>query len=128
MINKLRFFVPFPRSLLGTNLPPTHSGWFDPLIQNKAYLDFATNAPGYGQLQPDAVLAQMNQSYFGAGGCRDQELACYAAGTGTKSNKICKDADNFCVGVLCFPSYVTTSLRLHEIADHQPLCARRREP
>ncbi|KAF8184810.1 alpha/beta-hydrolase [Pholiota molesta] len=47
------------------------SGWYDPLIQNKAYLDFATNAPGYGQLQPDNVLQQMNTSYFGPGGSDD---------------------------------------------------------
>ena len=42
-------------------------------------MDFATFAPGYGQLQPDDVLMRMNESYFGPGGCRDQQLACYAA-------------------------------------------------
>lgn len=73
------------------------SGWYDPLIQNKAYLDFAINAPGYGQLQPDDVLQQMNTSFFESGGCNDQELACYAAGTGPDSNVICNNADNFCV-------------------------------
>ena len=72
------------------------SGWYDPLIQNLAYLQFATDAPGYGQLQSDEVLAQMNDAYFRAGGCRDQELACYNA-TGTASNRVCINADNLCV-------------------------------
>jgi len=111
MINKLRFsflsLVPSPVLIS----PLAHSGWYDPLIQNKAYVDFATNAPGYGQLQPDAVLAQINQSYFGPKGCRDQELACYAAGTGPKSNKICRKADNFCVRLLCFLLWVRMSLK-----------------
>ncbi|KAH9479646.1 Carboxypeptidase S1 [Psilocybe cubensis] len=74
-----------------------NNGWYDPLIQNKAYVDFAFNAPGYGQLQPDNVLAKLNQSYFEPGGCKDQEEACYAAGTGPDSDAICKKADNFCV-------------------------------
>jgi len=73
------------------------SGWYDPLIQNKAYLDFATNAPGYGQLQSDDVLAQMNDSYFRPGGCLDQEQACFDAGNSSASNRICATADDFCV-------------------------------
>ncbi|KIM43509.1 hypothetical protein M413DRAFT_68801 [Hebeloma cylindrosporum] len=81
-----------------------NNGWYDPLIQNKAYVVFATNAPGYGQLQSDAVLAKLNQSYFGSGGCRDQELACYAAGTGAQSNKICKKADDFCITNVFVPA------------------------
>ena len=75
------------------------SGWFDPLIQNLAYVQFATNAPGYGQLQDDTVLAALNQSFFGPGGCQEQELACYAAGESDDSNTICRQADNFCVSV-----------------------------
>ena len=74
-----------------------YSGWYDPLLQNKAYVDFATNAPGYGQLQSDEVLAQMNEDFFMSGGCQDQELACYAAGEGDASNAICIQADDFCV-------------------------------
>ena len=73
------------------------SGWFDPLIQNKAYIDFATNAPGYGQLQNDTVLQQLNQAYYGPGGCKEQEEACYAAGDSYASNYICRTADDFCV-------------------------------
>ncbi|CDO77361.1 hypothetical protein BN946_scf184787.g10 [Trametes cinnabarina] len=73
-----------------------NNGWYDPLIQNKAYVEFATFAPGYGQLQSDEVLAQLNQSFFGPGGCKDQELACYAAGESPDSNSICRKADDFC--------------------------------
>ncbi|THU97491.1 alpha/beta-hydrolase [Dendrothele bispora CBS 962.96] len=76
-----------------------NNGWYDPLIQNKAYLDFATNAPGYGQLQPDDVLAKMNDSYFRPGGCLDQEQACYDAGNSSASNRICAKADDFCLFV-----------------------------
>ncbi|KAM5546227.1 hypothetical protein V8D89_000353 [Ganoderma adspersum] len=74
-----------------------NNGWYDPLIQNQAYVDFATFAPGYGQLQNDTVLAALNQSYFAEGGCKDQELACYAAGETAESNRICSEADDFCI-------------------------------
>ena len=74
-----------------------YSGWFDALIQNKAYVDFATNAPGYGQLQNDTVLQQLNQAYYGPGGCKEQEEACYAAGDSDASNEICRTTDDFCV-------------------------------
>lgn len=77
------------------------SGWYDPLIQNEAYVTFATNAPGYGQLQNDTVLQQLNQAFFGPGGCQEQEEACYAAGDSEASNKICRQADAFCV---CYDS------------------------
>jgi len=73
------------------------SGWIDPLIQNKAYLDFATYAPGYGQLQPNSTLQQMYNDYYNSGGCQDQQEACYAAGNSSQSDKICEDADNYCV-------------------------------
>ncbi|KAG1848595.1 Alpha/Beta hydrolase protein [Suillus tomentosus] len=61
-----------------------------------AYLNFATYAPGYGQLQPDDVLKNISDSLYGPDGCVAQENACYAAGTSTNSNKICRDADNYC--------------------------------
>lgn len=73
------------------------SGWYDALIQNKAYVDFATNAPGYGQLQNDTVLQQINQAYYRPGGCKAQEEACYAAGDSDASNEICRTTDAFCV-------------------------------
>ncbi|TFK89212.1 alpha/beta-hydrolase [Polyporus arcularius HHB13444] len=81
-----------------------NNGWYDPLIQNEAYLDFATFAPGYGQLQSDDVLAAMNKTFFESGGCRDQELACYAAGETAESNQICRQADDFCVENLFIPA------------------------
>lgn len=81
-----------------------NNGWYDPLIQNKAYVDFATNAPGYGQLQSDEVLKKLNNSYFKTGGCQDQEEACYAAGNTPESNKICADADNFCIDNVFVPA------------------------
>jgi hypothetical protein len=73
------------------------SGWFDPLIQNIAWLDFATFAPGYGQLQPDEVLKDMSDALYSSNGCVAQEKACYAAGNAISSNEICQDADNYCV-------------------------------
>lgn len=96
------------------SVPPLNgslrSGWYDPLIQNLAYLTFATNAPGYGQLQSDAVLKKMNTSYFEANGCQVQEQACYDAGTSAASNAICIKADNFCVCLslfqLCILAYI----------------------
>ncbi|KAF8881135.1 Alpha/Beta hydrolase protein [Mucidula mucida] len=82
-----------------------NNGWYDPLIQNKAYLDFATDAPGYGQLQSDDVLTKMNESYFAPGGCLDQEQACYDAGRDSpESNDICGTADDFCVVNLFIPA------------------------
>ena len=73
------------------------SGWFDPLLHYKAYVDFSTFAPGYGQLQNDTTLAAMNKSFYEPGGCKDQMLACYAAGETPESNKLCSTGDDFCV-------------------------------
>ena len=89
------------------------SGWYDPFLQNKAYVDFATNAPGYGQLQPDNVIAALNKAFYEEGGCGDMELACYKAsdedaaglngpGNSTLSDEVCSTADNFCVGAKFF--------------------------
>ena len=92
MINKWVTFVSFVGLYWGSV-----SGWYDALIQNKAYVDFATNAPGYGQLQNDTVLRQLNQAYYGPGGCKEQEEACYAAGDSDASNEICGKPYDFCV-------------------------------
>ncbi|KAF9011691.1 alpha/beta-hydrolase [Cyathus striatus] len=81
-----------------------NNGWYDPLLQNQAYVDFAFNAPGYGQLQSDSVLKKLNDSFFKPNGCRDQELACYAAGNSSSSNAICIKADNFCVDNVFVPA------------------------
>jgi len=81
-----------------------NNGWYDPLLQNEAYVTFATNAPGYGQLQNDTVIAELNAAFFGPGGCQVQEEACIAAGNNATSNKICKTADNFCVDNVFVPA------------------------
>ncbi|GLB39568.1 putative serine carboxypeptidase [Lyophyllum shimeji] len=81
-----------------------NNGWYDPLLQNKAYVDFAINAPGYGQLQSDSVIKQINESYYKPNGCKDQEEACYAAGNSAASNSICLDADNFCIEKVFVPA------------------------
>ena len=65
-------------------------------------MQFATDAPGYGQLQSDEVIASLNQAFFGSGGCQEQEMACYAAGEDANSNTICSQADNFCVSTSSF--------------------------
>ncbi|KAJ3569949.1 hypothetical protein NP233_g4713 [Leucocoprinus birnbaumii] len=81
-----------------------NNGWYDPLLQNKAYVDFATNAPGYGQLQSDKVIQQLNEAFFGKGGCLEQEQACFDAGNSTASNSICRTADDFCVENVFIPA------------------------
>ncbi|RDB17178.1 Carboxypeptidase S1 [Hypsizygus marmoreus] len=81
-----------------------NNGWYDPLIQNQAYVDFATNAPGYGQLQSDEVIKNLNDAYFGSGGCKEQEEACYAAGNSAGSDEICRTADDFCVDNVFIPA------------------------
>ncbi|EPQ50550.1 alpha/beta-hydrolase [Gloeophyllum trabeum ATCC 11539] len=81
-----------------------NNGWYDPLLQNKAYVDFATYAPGYGQLQNDSVLAQLNEAFYGPGGCLVQEAACYAAGNSSASNEICATADNYCIEYVFVPA------------------------
>ncbi|KAH0831251.1 Alpha/Beta hydrolase protein [Lanmaoa asiatica] len=81
-----------------------NNGWYDPLIQNIAYYNFATYAPGYGQLQPDDVLKNIFQSLYGPNGCVAQEEDCYAAGNSTDSNKICHHADDYCTNNIFVPA------------------------
>ena len=86
-------------------------------------MQFATNAPGYGQLQSDSVIAALNEAFFGPGGCQEQELACYAAsnadaagengpGNSTFSDEVCRKADNLCVssGYVLFPLDIQSCL------------------
>ena len=83
------------------NPPRRASGWYDPLLQNEAYVTFATDAPGYGPLQNASVLAQLHADFYEPGGCRDQEIACEALGNtndaNATANHICRTADDFCV-------------------------------
>lgn len=65
-----------------------NGGWYDPLLQNKAYVHSVTYAPGYGQLQNDTAIA-FNEALYGSGGCQDQEMDYYAAGEPESSNKNC---------------------------------------
>ncbi|KAG6901228.1 hypothetical protein C0995_015045 [Termitomyces sp. Mi166 len=81
-----------------------NNGWIDPLIQNKAYVDFAANAPGYGPLVSTSTIRKMNSSFFGSNGCQVQEEACFAAGTADSSDKTCINADNFCTDHLFVPA------------------------
>ncbi|EGO01131.1 hypothetical protein SERLA73DRAFT_179195 [Serpula lacrymans var. lacrymans S7.3] len=81
-----------------------NNGWYDPLIQNEAYVNFATYAPGYGQLQNDTVLKNISEAFYGPDGCMVQEEACYAAGNSTESNKICLKADNYCIDYVFVPA------------------------
>ncbi|KAJ6482563.1 Alpha/Beta hydrolase protein [Mycena sanguinolenta] len=73
-----------------------NNGWFDPLIQNLAYITFAQNAPDYGPLVNASTLKSMYDAYYEPNGCLAQEQACYAAGNSSRSNSICFNADNFC--------------------------------
>ncbi|KAG2040689.1 Alpha/Beta hydrolase protein [Suillus americanus] len=83
-----------------------NNGWYDPLIQGISLLNFATYAPGYGQLQPDEVLKNISDALYGPDGCVAQENACYAAGNSTHSNKICRDTDSYCSDNVFTPAAV----------------------
>ncbi|CCL99512.1 uncharacterized protein FIBRA_01530 [Fibroporia radiculosa] len=81
-----------------------NNGWFDPLIQNKAYVDFAKYAPGYGQLQNDTVIEQVTRAFYEPEGCQAQLIDCSKAGNSSESNTICKDADDYCLDKVLTPS------------------------
>ncbi|KAG6380284.1 Alpha/Beta hydrolase protein [Boletus reticuloceps] len=81
-----------------------NNGWFDPLIQNIAYYTFATNAPGYGQLQSDAALKRISEALYNNNGCVAQEQDCYDAGNATDSNTICLKADDYCINNVYVPA------------------------
>ena len=75
------------------------SGWFDPLIANKAYIDFATYAPRYHRLQEPEIIDAMTEAYYGLGGCRNLLQGCSALGYSSVSNGVCYAADVYCVSV-----------------------------
>ena len=107
------------------------SGWFDALLQNKAYVDFATDAPGYGPLQNASVIKQLNADFYKEGGCQDQDRACYAAGNSISSNKICQTAaycvsdseDGYCSAKHCCFS-LNRFLLLRSVTVIRTICAR----
>jgi len=72
------------------------SGWFDPLIANKAFIDFATYAPRYGPLQEPDTINAMTEAYYGLGGCRDLLQGCSALGNFSVSDGVCYAADVYC--------------------------------
>ncbi|KAJ7644874.1 alpha/beta-hydrolase [Roridomyces roridus] len=76
-----------------------NNGWIDPLIQNREYITFAQNAPGYGALVSASTVTRMNTTYYESGGCLAQQQNCYNAGNTTSSNNICSNADNFCASL-----------------------------
>jgi hypothetical protein len=80
------------------------SGWVDPLLANKAFIDFATYAPRYGPLQEPDVINAMTEAYYGLGGCSDLLQGCSALGNSSVSNGVCYAADVFCVSSL-LPAY-----------------------
>jgi hypothetical protein len=73
------------------------SGLIDPLILNKAYIDFATCAPRYGPLQTQDVINEMKEAYYEPGGCRDQLQKCSAMGNSSASDEVCYEAYVFFV-------------------------------
>ncbi|KIK29406.1 hypothetical protein PISMIDRAFT_480498 [Pisolithus microcarpus 441] len=100
-----------------------NNGWIDPLIQNAAYYTFAENAPGYGQLLPDAVLANISQALWGEGGCVEQERACYAAGNSSASDAVCLSAYTYCSDYVLTPvigNYDPYDLRQNSTAFFPP--------
>ncbi|KAG6380281.1 Alpha/Beta hydrolase protein [Boletus reticuloceps] len=82
-----------------------NNGWYDPLIQNIAYYTFTSNAPGYGQLQPDDVLKNISAALYGPNGCVAQQKNCSAAGNSTDSDKICSQADDYCGNHVTAPAF-----------------------
>ena len=93
------------------------SGWIDPLIQNKGYVDFAANAPGYGPLVSASTVTTMNNTFYKSGGCLAQQQSCYSFGDTTSSaaNKACTNADNYCV---CILAYRVLSVRCVRTDEH----------
>ena len=78
-------------------MPNGTSGWFDPLIAIRAYIDFATDAPRYGRLQEPEVINAIIEAYNEPGGCRDQLLKCSALENSSVSDGVCSAAYAFCV-------------------------------
>jgi len=70
-----------------------NNGWIDPLIINRADLDFAAYAPGFGPVQPPNILHHMKKYFYKPEGCKARLEACNAPGS---SAAVCKDAWVYC--------------------------------
>ncbi|EIM84650.1 alpha/beta-hydrolase [Stereum hirsutum FP-91666 SS1] len=86
-----------------------NNGWYDPLIQNEAYVLFAMDPPGYTPWLNDTQLSALNTSFFEPGGCEEQEIACEALRNTDSANRtvdeVCIKADNFCVENVFVPAF-----------------------
>ncbi|KAH8835866.1 alpha/beta-hydrolase [Flagelloscypha sp. PMI_526] len=71
-------------------------GKHDALIQYGALAGFASNAPGYGPLQNQSVIDQMNAAYLGPNGCQSKLEECVSAPRTKAGDKICNDAYDGC--------------------------------
>jgi hypothetical protein len=43
------------------------------------------------------LINKLHEDFYAHNGCKVQEEACYAAGNDATSNKICQDANDYCV-------------------------------
>lgn len=75
------------------------SGWIDPLIEFKAFIEFVSYAPRYGRLQDRDTVSAMAEAYYKHGGCRDLLHECAALGTSPKAASFCYATGVFCVSV-----------------------------
>ncbi|KAG6329228.1 hypothetical protein ID866_9862 [Astraeus odoratus] len=66
--------------------------------------NFARNAPGYGQLVSNEVLANISHGLWNNGGCIDQLETCYAAENSASSDTVCLNADNYCTEYVILPA------------------------
>ncbi|CAL1708590.1 unnamed protein product [Somion occarium] len=78
--------IPINLKVLGVG-----DGLTDPLSQYPGYLTYAANNP-YHPLVSSSTLSRANDSFFRAGGCRDQIQSCYTTG----STSSCSGAQSFC--------------------------------
>ena len=73
------------------------NGWIDPLIGNKAFIDFATYAPQYGRFQEPNIINAMTKAYYIPGECRGLLQGCSTLGNTSVSNDVCYPAAVYCV-------------------------------
>ncbi|KAF9476392.1 serine carboxypeptidase [Pholiota conissans] len=74
------------------------NGLTDPLTQYPELMAYAGDNP-YHPLVPTSTIDKANNSWVSSGGCRDQIMSCYNAG----SNSVCAKAENFCNDNILWP-------------------------